>query len=147
MSNKEILLVEDNPSDMELTKRAFEKSGITNPLVVANDGKEALDYLFAAGKFKDRLINNLPVLVLLDLQLPIINGLTVLKHIRNNPLTKKLVVVILTTSIEQQDVAAAYDLGVNSYIRKPVDFIEFTNVIKQLGNYWLQLNQTLPALN
>jgi two-component system response regulator len=147
MSHKKILLVEDNPSDVELTKRAFEKAGITNPLVMVKDGKEALDYLFAAENFGGQQTENLPALVLLDLKLPVIGGLQVLKCIRDNPATKRLVVVILTTSVEQEDVANAYDFGANSYIRKPVDFIEFTNAIKQLGNYWLQLNQTLCFLN
>jgi two-component system response regulator len=147
MAYNKILLVEDNPSDVELTKRALVKAGIANPLVVAKDGREALDYLFATGKFEGKPAENLPALVLLDLKLPIIDGLEVLKCIRENPVTKRLIVVILSTSIEQQDVARAYDLGVNSFIRKPVDFIEFTNAIKLLGNYWLQLNQTLSILN
>lgn len=147
MSIGKILLIDDNPSDVELTKRAFEKTGITNKLVVAKDGREALDYLFAAGKFDDILAENLPALILLDLKLPVIDGLAVLKQIKSNPLTQSLIVVILTTSIEQQDMASAYKLGANSYIRKPVNFIEFTDAIKQLGNYWLQLNQTLSFLN
>jgi CheY-like chemotaxis protein len=143
MAYNKILLVEDNPSDVELTKRALLKAGIANPLVVAKDGREALDYLFAIGKSEDHHTENLPALVLLDLKLPIIDGLEVLKCIRENPVTKRLIVVILSTSIEQQDVVSAYDLGVNSFIRKPVDFIEFTFAIKQLSNYWLQLNQTV----
>ena len=143
MYQSKILLVEDSRSDVELTKRAFLKAGIANPLVVAKDGKEALDYLFAAGKFEGRQPEELPVLVLLDLKLPVIDGLEVLKRIRENPVTKRLVVVILSTSVEQQDVARAYNLGVNSFIRKPVDFIEFTVAIKQLCSYWLLLNQTV----
>jgi two-component system response regulator len=143
MPHRNILLVEDNPSDVELTKRAFEKAGITNTLVVASDGREALDYLFATGKFEGQQTENLPALVLLDLKIPVIAGLEVLKCIRNNPVTKRLIVVILTTSVEHKDIADAYGFGVNSYVRKPIDFIEFTNSIKQLVNYWLHINKTL----
>ena len=147
MPNGKILLVDDNPSDVELTIRAFEKNGITNKLVVAKDGREALDYLFATSKLDDTLTNNLPALVLLDLKLPVINGLGVLKQIKSNPLTQSLIVVILTTSIEQKDIASAYKLGANSYIRKSVDFFEFVKAIKQMSNYWLQLNQSFTNFN
>jgi two-component system response regulator len=136
-----ILLVEDNQSDIGLTKRAFEKSKILNPLVVVEDGQDALDYLFGEGKFKGRDTHVLPALILLDLKMPGIGGLEVLERIRNKPETRRLLVVILTSSKEEQDVATGYDLGVNSYIRKPVDFFQFAEVIKQLGMYWLVLNE------
>lgn len=129
-----ILLVEDNPSDIGLTKRAFEKSNILNPLVVAQDGQEALDYLFNSS-------NPLPALILLDLKMPKIGGLEVLKKIRESERTKRLLVVILTSSKEEYDVNCGYDYGVNSYIRKPVDFLQFAEVVKQLGLYWLVLNE------
>lgn len=141
-----ILLVEDNASDIGLTKRAFEKSNIVNPLVVVEDGQDALDYLFCQGKFKDRDSSEQPSLILLDLKMPGLGGLEVLEQIRANPITRRLLVVILTSSKEEQDVAAGYDLGVNSYIRKPVDFTQFAEVIKQLGMYWLVLNEP-PAKN
>lgn len=142
--NRTILLVEDNPSDAALTKRAFEKENICNDLIVAEDGKEALDYLFGTGDFAERDISQQPTLILLDLKLPIIDGLEVLRTIRANELTRRLLVVILTSSKEEQDIAASYDLGVNSYIRKPVDFHQFSQAIKQLGLYWLVINETPP---
>lgn len=146
MENKSILLIEDNPSDIALTVRAFEKANIINPLVVKEDGQEALDYLFAENTFSDRDINDLPALILLDLKLPIIGGLEVLKRIRENPITKRCLVVILTSSKEDQDIAMGYDLGVNSYIRKPVDFNQFVDAVKQLGFYWLLLNEAPPEI-
>lgn len=136
MSEKVILLVEDNPSDIALTRRALSKSAITNPLVVAEDGQKALDYLQAA--------DELPILILLDLKLPRIDGLEVLRRVRAAPRMRRIPVVILTSSLEEQDVAAGYDLGSNSYIRKPVDFTQFAEVIKQLGLYWLVINQPPP---
>jgi CheY-like chemotaxis protein len=145
MSSKIILLVEDNPSDINLTKRALEKARIMNELVVAEDGEEALDYLFGIGKFFGRNIQELPALVLLDLKLPGIDGLEVLKRIRENPIIHRQPVVILTSSKEEQDVVKSYDLGVNSYIRKPVDFYQFAEAIQNLGLYWLVLNETPPA--
>lgn len=129
-----ILLVEDNPSDIGLTKRAFEKSNILNPLVVAQDGQEALDYLFNSP-------NPLPALILLDLKMPKVGGLEVLQKIRESERTKRLLVVILTSSKEEYDVNCGYDYGVNSYIRKPVDFLQFADVVKQMGLYWLVLNE------
>ena len=146
MNNKTILLVEDNPSDVNLTKRAFEKVHIMNDLVVAEDGQEALDYIFGNGKYTNRDIGQLPTLILLDLKLPKISGLEVLKKIRATEKIKRLPVVILTSSKEEQDVAASYDLGVNSYIRKPIDFNQFAEAIKYLGLYWLVINEPPPLL-
>lgn len=142
MKSKCILLVEDNPSDVGLTRRALEKSHIANELIVTEDGQEALDYLSAASNDPDRL----PALVLLDLKLPKLNGLEVLRRIRGDPRTRRLPVVILTTSQEEQDIAMGYDLGVNSYIRKPVDFNRFAQAIQQLGMYWLVLNEPPPKV-
>ena len=144
MKTKTILLVEDNPSDIELTKRALTKAKIANELVVAEDGQEALDYLFGTGNFASR--DDLPriAMILLDLKLPKVDGLEVLKRIRANARTKRLPVVILTSSQEQQDIIKGYDLGANSYIRKPVDFTQFAEAIKILGLYWLVLNEPPP---
>ncbi|MBE9224604.1 response regulator [Phormidium sp. LEGE 05292] len=139
-----LLLVEDNADDEELTLMAFEQGGITNPVVVARDGVEALDYLFGTGIYRDRPAENLPALILLDLQLPRINGLEVLQRIRHNPQTQLIPVVILTTSNEQQDLVESYSLGCNSYIQKPVDYDQFLNVIQQLGMYWLVINSPPP---
>ena len=137
---KEILLVEDNPDDVELTRIAFEEAKVANLLHVVSDGAEALDYLFARGKHADRDPAALPSLVLLDLNLPKVDGREVLQAIRANPATHKLPVVVLTTSAEPFDVEATYALGVNSYIRKPVDFEQFVWAVKQVGMYWLVLN-------
>jgi two-component system response regulator len=145
-SNKVILLVEDNPSDVELTKRALEKGRIANELVVAEDGEEAIHYLWGTGAHAGRDVSELPALALLDLKLPKIPGLEVLRRIRSDARTKRLPVVILTSSKEEQDVAAGYDLGVNSYIRKPVDFKQFAHCIEQLGLYWLVLNEGPPKV-
>ncbi|GAA5002213.1 response regulator [Pseudoluteimonas lycopersici] len=142
---KEILLVEDNPDDVELTRIAFEEAKVANLLQVVNDGAEALDYLFARGKHADRDPANLPSLVLLDLNLPKVDGREVLQAIRANQATHTLPVVVLTTSAEPFDVDSTYALGVNSYIRKPVDFEQFVWAVKQVGLYWLVLNETPDA--
>jgi two-component system, response regulator len=140
-----ILLVEDNADDIELTLRAFEKSNIVNDIVVARDGEEALDYLFATGSHADRDPGLLPEVVLLDLKLPKIDGLDVLRRIRTDERTRRLPVVILTSSTEEQDVLSSYDLGANSFVQKPVDFGEFIDAARHLGLYWLVLNETSPA--
>lgn len=139
---RHILLVEDNPDDVELTLRALKKNNIKNEVTVAIDGVEALDYLFARGKFEGRDRNQRPVLVLLDLKLPKLDGLEVLKQIRTDEFTKLMPVVILTSSREESDVIAGYELGANSYIRKPVDFDQFIEAVRQLGLYWLLLNES-----
>ena len=144
MNLRTILLVEDNPSDIDLTIRAFEREHITNELIVADDGQQALDYLFGKGKYSGRDVLQMPTLILLDLKLPGLDGLGVLRCIRENRQTRRLPVVILTSSKEEQDLAASYDLGVNSYIRKPVDFMQFAEVIKHLGLYWLVMNEPPP---
>lgn len=143
--HKEILLVEDNPDDVELTRLAFEQSRIANKLVVVGDGAAALDYLFARGAHADRDPNQLPSIVLLDLNLPKVDGREVLQAIRANEATRTLPVVVLTTSTEPFDVEASYALGVNSYIQKPVDFEQFVWAVKQVGLYWLVLNQARTA--
>jgi len=139
-SNKVILIVEDNRSDVELARRAIDKSHIANEIVVAENGEQALQYLRGEGPYAGREVSELPALVLLDLNIPKLSGLEVLRRIRADARTKRLPVVILTASQEDQDVAAGYDLGVNSYIRKPVDFQQFAHCIEQLGLYWLVLN-------
>ncbi len=140
MMHKEILLVEDNPDDVELTRIAFAEAKVANNLVVVNDGAEALDYLFARGAHADRNPGDLPSIVLLDLNLPKLDGREVLQAIRADPRTQSLPVVVLTTSTEPFDVEASYALGVNSYIQKPVDFERFVWAVKQVGLYWLVLN-------
>jgi two-component system response regulator len=147
MKPKTILLVEDNPSDVGLTRRAIEKSHIANELIVAEDGQEALDYLFGGDPLRGPKMNELPALVLLDLKLPKVDGLQVLRRIRADERTSRLAVVILTTSSEEQDVARSYDLGANSYIRKPVDFKQFVEAVQHLGLYWLVMNESaLPKI-
>jgi two-component system response regulator len=144
MNDTFILLIEDNPDDEALTLRAFRKNNIANEVVVAHDGEEALHYLFGAdgrGGFADK---RLPQVTLLDLKLPKVDGLGVLSRIRADERTKLLPVVILTSSREEQDVVAGYSLGANSYIRKPVDFDQFLDAVRQLGLYWLVLNQSPP---
>jgi CheY-like chemotaxis protein len=141
MTDKPILLVEDNPDDVELTRIAFAEAKIANPLVVVGDGAEALDYLLARGQYADRADQPLPSIVLLDLNLPKVDGREVLQAIRANERTRSLPVVVLTTSAEPFDVEASYALGVNSYIQKPVDFERFVWAVKQVGLYWLVLNR------
>jgi two-component system, response regulator len=146
MSNdRVILLVEDNPRDEELTLRALKKSNIVNPIVVAHDGVEALDYLFGRGAHANRDRAAMPQVVLLDLKLPKVDGLEVLKALRANEFTKLLPVVVLTSSVEEQDLIRSYSLGANSYVRKPVDFVQFIDAVRQLGLYWLILNETAPV--
>jgi two-component system, response regulator len=145
MSSKIILLVEDNPDDVALTLRALKKNNIVNDVVVARDGEEALEYLTATGRYAGHTAADLPQLVLLDLKLPKVGGLEVLRAMRANPQTRLLPVVVLTSSSEEPDILASYDLGANSYIRKPVDFDQFLQAIQQLGLYWLVLNQAPPA--
>jgi CheY-like chemotaxis protein len=144
MKPKVILLVEDNPSDVGLTRRALARSHIANDLVVAEDGQEALDYLFAGGNYAGRDVSDTPALILLDLKMPRVDGLEVLRQIRADERTRRLPVVILTTSKEEQDVAQSYDRGANSYIRKPVDFTQFVEAVERLGLYWLVLNEPPP---
>ncbi len=141
-----ILLVEDKPDDVTLTLRAFKKSKLLNEVVVVSDGVEALDYLFARGSYEGRYPNAMPNLVLLDLKLPKMDGMEVLRRLRADSRTKLLPVVILTSSREEQDIVNAYDLRANSYIRKPVDFAQFRDVIQQLGLYWLVLNEAPPGI-
>jgi len=142
MKGKFILLVEDNPDDEALTLRALKKSNVLNEVVVARDGAEALDYLFCAGSYAGRDMKIMPQIVLLDLKLPKIDGLEVLRHLRCDERTRRLPVVILTSSSEERDMIEGYNLGANSYIRKPVDFNQFSEAIKQLGLYWLVLNKS-----
>jgi len=140
MKSRTILLVEDNRDDEELTLRALKKSNLTNPVMIARDGEQALDYLLCRGVHADAR-PELPQVVLLDLKLPKVDGLEVLRVIRDDERTRLLPVVILTSSIEEQDLVRGYGLGANSYIRKPVDFNQFVDAVKQLGLYWLVLNQ------
>jgi two-component system, response regulator len=144
MSDKVILLVEDNPDDEALTLRALKKNNIQNDVVVARDGVEALDYLFGTGNHTGRDTSVTPSVTLLDLKLPKIDGLEVLKKIRADERTKFMPVVILTSSKEEQDLINGYKLGANSYIRKPVDFSQFIEAVRQLGLYWLLLNEAAP---
>jgi CheY-like chemotaxis protein len=144
MANKSILLVEDNPDDVDLTLHALKKNNIKNEIVVAYDGAEALDYLFGTGKYLGRDLSIMPTIILLDIKLPKVDGLEVLRKIRANELTKFLPVVILTSSKEEQDILKGYSLGVNSYVRKPVDFNQFAEAVSHLGLYWLLLNEVLP---
>ena len=142
MKEKVILVVEDNPRDEALTLRALKKSNVVNDVVVVRDGVEALDYLFGTGTHEGRDTSVLPQMVLLDLKLPKVDGLEVLQRIRADASTKLLPVVILTSSKEEQDLAQSYTLGANSYMRKPVDFAQFSEAIRHLGLYWLVLNES-----
>jgi two-component system response regulator len=142
-----ILLVEDNPSDEALTLRAFKKSGITNEIVVTRDGAEALDYLFCSGSFADRNPAEMPAVILMDLNLPKIGGLQALQRIRAEATTRLIPVVILTSSDEEEDRLKGYEIGANSYVRKPVEFNQFAAAVQQLGLYWLILNEPAPPRN
>lgn len=144
MDKRTILLVEDNPDDVELTMRALKIHNVANEVVVARDGVEALDYLFGIGAYVGRDISIMPQLVLLDLKLPKVDGLEVLRRMRADDRTAVLPVVILTSSREEQDLVNGYRLGANSYIRKPVDFNQFSDAVRQLGLYWLVLNEPPP---
>ena len=143
--SKCILLVEDNPDDEALTLRALKKNNILNDVVVARDGTEALDYLFARGAHAGRDVEVLPQVMLLDLKLPKVDGLEVLREVRADERTRRLPVVVLTSSREDTDLVASYNLGANSYVRKPVDFAQFLDAVKQLGLYWLVLNEVAPS--
>lgn len=144
MNKNTILLVEDNPSDVALTRRAFKRNGIANELRIAEDGQDALDYLFCDGAYAGRDGTDMPGIVLLDLKLPRIGGLEVLQHIRSDKRTRRIPVVILTSSVEENDLLTGYEYGANSYLRKPVDFHQFSEVIKQFGLYWLVINEPPP---
>jgi len=137
----EILLVEDNPHDVELTLHALRESHVTNPVHVVRDGAEALEFIFCTGAFASRNMNNPPKVILLDLKLPKVDGLEVLRRVKGDPRTRKIPVVVMTSSREERDIVESYQLGVNSYITKPVDFEQFTAAVRQVGLYWLLLNQ------
>lgn len=137
----EILLVEDNPSDLELSLRALKETNLCNSIHVARDGEEALDFIFCRGKYSGKQLNELPRVVLLDLKLPLIDGMEVLRQVRADPRTKHIPVVVLTASTEERDVVESYALGVNSYITKPVDFDQFGAAMRTVGMYWLLLNR------
>lgn len=143
-SPKTILLVEDNPDDEALAIRALKRHHVSNQVIVAHDGVEALEYLFCTGMYAERDINFKPTVVLLDLKLPRVDGLEVLRRLREDDRTKLLPIVVLTTSSEEQDMLNSYSLGCNSYIRKPVDFVQFSEAIRQLGMYWLLMNEPPP---
>lgn len=142
MSKRPILLAEDNPDDQALALRAFKKSNLSNEIIVCNDGVEALDYLFGREKYAGDELPELPAVALLDLKMPRMDGISVLKEIRANERTKFLPVVIVTSSKEEQDMISGYSFGVNSYVRKPIDFNEFVDAVQNLGLYWLLLNET-----
>ena len=141
----EILLVEDNADDVELALHALRRENLANHVQVARDGEEALDFLFCRGRYGNRSFNNQPRLVLLDLKLPKVDGMEVLKEIKNDPRTKAIPVVILTSSREEKDLVNGYQLGVNAYIQKPVDFEQFRQIVKQVGLFWMVVNQPPPA--
>lgn len=145
MNEKVILLIEDDEDDIELTQHALKMSKIANKLEIVRDGEEALDFLFCKGKYSGRDMNNLPAVILLDLKLPKIDGLEVLKRLRTDEQTKLIPIIILTSSRQEQDVVNGYSLGANSYIRKPVDFDQFVDAVGQLGLYWLLLNVPPPS--
>jgi CheY-like chemotaxis protein len=141
MEQKNILLAEDNPDDIELARRAFQRVNINNNIVVTHDGAETLDYLNGKGKYQGRNTDEVPQIILLDLKMPKVHGLEVLKHIRENQQTKYIPVIILTSSQDKKDVIRSYELGANSYIVKPIDFLKFSEVVQQIVMYWLTLNE------
>ena len=141
----EILLVEDNPRDAELTLHALRENNVINHVEMVADGAEALDFIFCKGNYTYRSPDNIPKLILLDLKLPKIDGLEVLQTLKSDPKTKKIPIVVLTSSSEERDVVESYKLGVNSYIVKPIDFQQFTNAVRQLGLYWILYNKTPNA--
>ncbi|WPC68972.1 response regulator [Rhodoferax ferrireducens] len=145
--NKTILLVEDNPDDVKLTLRAFKRNNMLNPIIVARDGVEALDFLLARGAYAERASKSLPTLIILDLKLPRLDGLGVLKAIRDDEQTRLIPVVVMTSSKEEQDLIQSYSLGANSYVRKPVNFAEFLEAVRVLGIYWMMTNQPPPERN
>jgi two-component system response regulator len=146
MNNERVIvLVEDNANDEELMLRAFRKSGISNRVVILRDGAEALDYFFVRGTHANRSLADITQVVLLDLKLPKINGIEVLRQLRADERTQLLPIVILTSSAEEQDLLRCYSLGANSYVRKPVDFTQFVDAVRQLGQYWLMINQAAPS--
>jgi two-component system response regulator len=144
MKERSILLVEDNADDEELTLRALRQANIANEVVVARDGSEALDYLYGSGRYADRDLETMPAVVLLDLKLPKLSGIDVLRKMRSEPSTRLMPVVILTSSSEDEDMVRSYESGANSYVRKPVEFAAFANAVAQLGIYWMLLNQPAP---
>ncbi len=146
MNSGYILLIEDNEDDVKLTQMAFKENNIKNELVIIYDGAEALDYIFCKGAYSDRDINNIPVLILLDIKLPKVDGIEVLRKIRANKRTKLIPVVILTSSNEEKDIINGYSLGCNSYVRKPVNFNDFSTAMKHLGLYWLVINEKPPKI-
>jgi two-component system, response regulator len=144
MTDADVLLVEDNPDDAELALRALRKENIANRIVRVADGEQALDYLFCRGAFKDRLFTQPPRVVLLDLKMPKVDGLEVLRLLKSDPRTRSIPIVVMTASREEQDMVNSYQLGVNSYIQKPVDFDKFRAMVRQLGLYWLLVNEPAP---
>ncbi len=144
MSDKLILLVEDNPDDEELTLRALKHAKLANEIAIARDGREALDFLFGKGQYANRDVSRMPTVILLDLKLPKLGGLEVLEALRGDPRTQLIPVVVLTSSSEDEDMLRSYKLGANSYVRKPVEFGSFANAVSQLGLYWMLLNQPPP---
>lgn len=146
VESKKVLLVEDNEDDIDLTLLSFRNNRIANEVIVVRDGAEALDYLFGTGKYAGRDISIHPTVIFLDINLPKISGIEVLKRLRGDPRTKRLPIVMLTSSVEERDLITSYDLGVNSYIRKPVDLEQFNEAVKQLGMYWILLNELPPKL-
>lgn len=145
MADRHILLVEDNPDDEALTLRALKKNNIRNEVVVVRDGAMALEYMFGTGAYAGRDVTSIPQVILLDLKLPKVDGLEVLRQLRADPRTRRAPVVILTSSKEESDLLEGYNLGANSYVRKPVDFMQFMEAVRQLGLYWLVLNEAPPA--